>query len=191
MWHILYDNPVPLNELEVIALESKAEAVRTGQRNITGKGYHKDEEHGYSMFWHVENYDIWSRFKEVVDITEVLTWGGLGETRYALRFWEWNGTQEIYPHIDPDGEGIGNLLVPIIGEATTTFYGWWDKELTQTREKFPTYDWTPEEHGLDSVTYGPGQMMSLNASRCYHGVRAHDTYRLLVQFKLNESVFPQ
>ena len=190
MWNIVLDNPVPLNVLKDIADESKEVAKKNNTLNVVDQKYEKGS--GYSAFWHTSNYDIWKQYKDLVDICETLAWNGKNETQYALRFWEWNGTNEIKPHIDPDHEGIGNLLVPIIGTVTTHHYGWWDKELTPSREEFPVYeDWKPETHAIDSVRYGPGQMMALNASRMYHGVKCDDDYRLLVQFKLNESVFPR
>jgi len=167
-WYRLFDNPLEIDLL--IALCKKTKPKNPKQINPT---------YGLNLYWwYIEDQDTYNKLNQIYPI------------QGKLCCWEWFETEGIVPHVDnnnmPDGATrAGSMNVPLIGNVLTCNYGPFKGEHTGVGATMIS---DTSKSVIDSLEYGPGQIMIIDNTRWIHSVNLISDYRLLIQTDIQKFI---
>ena len=167
-WYKLFDNPLEIDLL--IALCKKTKPKNPKQINPT---------YGLNLYWwYIEDQDTYNKLNQIYPI------------QGKLCCMEWFETEGIVPHVDNNNmlDGAtraGVMNVPLIGNVLTCNYGPFKGEHTGVGATMIS---DTSKSVIDSLEYGPGQIMIIDNTRWIHSVNLISNYRLFIQADIQKFI---
>ena len=165
-WYRLFDNPLEIDSLVTLCKKSKPKNPK--QINPV---------YGLNLYWwNVEDQDTYNKLNQIYPI------------QGKLQGWEWIETKGIVPHVDThrtiDGSIRGGTMnVPLIGNVSTYNYGPFKGKHTGFGATIVS---DTSKSVIDTLEYGPGQIMIIDSIKWIHSVNTEDNYRLLFQVDIQK-----
>ena len=167
-WYRSFDNPLEIDSL--VALCKKTKPKNPNQINPI---------YGLNLYlWHLEDQDTYNKLNQIYPIQD------------KLCCWEWVETKGIVPHVDninmPDGTiQAGSMNVPLIGNVLTCNYGPFKGKHTGSGATIIS---DTSKSVIDTLEYGPGQIMIIDNTQWIHSVNLIGDYRLLIQTNIQKFI---
>lgn len=163
-WYRRYKNPFDVDRFYQIALEEK----RTAEKFIWPN--YKDYGMGH-IIWKVKSNEILDALDSFCPIDK--------DYIHSVHYWEYHSVDRLTPHID--SLRGGNMIVPLIGSCEIKM---WENRHNPDPE-FPICVPNPEQE-LDSITFGPEEVILMDVSNYLHSVHPIEQYRIVIQATILE-----